>query len=148
MFKLNSVITKFNLDEDMTQQVCEINPIRSELGMWRVKIKLNQDSQKVNSNVSKARVNAGGVYNGKCKLIVQNRNFMTLNDVKICLDELSNKKCEGFDRIPVCMIYDAREKLLPPMATLFNDIYNTNKIPDQWKIAKIVPTFIFKWLGL
>ena len=66
---------------------------------------------------------------------------MTLNDVKICLDELSNKKCEGFDRIPVCMIYDAREKLLPPMATLFNDIYNTNKIPDQWKIAKIVPTF-------
>ena len=65
-------------------------------------------SQKVNSNVSKARVNAGGVYNGKCKLIVQNRNFMSLNDVKICLDELNNKKCEGFDRIPVCMLSDMK----------------------------------------
>ena len=47
MFKLNSVINKFNLDEDMTQQVCEINPIRSELRMWRVfdsgsEIKLSQ----------------------------------------------------------------------------------------------------------
>ena len=27
------------------------------------------------------------------------------------------------------------------MATLFNDIYHTYKIPDQWKIAKIIPTF-------
>ena len=56
-------------------------------------------------NVLRARVDVGGVNNGKCKLVVQNRNFMTENDVKICLDELTNKKCEGFDRIPVCMIY-------------------------------------------
>ena len=46
------------------------------------------------------------IYNGKCKLILQNRNFMQKSDVKKCLDELSNKKCEGFDRLPVCFIKD------------------------------------------
>ena len=40
---------------------------------------------------------------------------MTENDVKTCLNELKNKKCEGFDRIPVCMLLDARVKLLPPL---------------------------------
>ena len=40
---------------------------------------------------------------------------MTKNDVKKCLDELKNKKCEGFDRIPVCIISDACVKLLSPL---------------------------------
>ena len=48
---------------------------------------------------------------------------MTEKDVQLCLSELKNKKCEGFDRIPVCMLFDARSTLLPPMAVLFNEIY-------------------------
>ena len=32
---------------------------------------------------------------------------MKESNVKLCLDELKNKKCEGFDRIPVCIIRDA-----------------------------------------
>ena len=78
---------------------------------------------KIKSNVSKSSINVNGVYNGKCKIIVQNRNFMTENDVKLCLSELKNKKCEGFDRIPVCVLLDARSILLHPMAMLFNEIY-------------------------
>ena len=42
-----------------------------------------------------------GVYNGKCKLLVQNRNFMMKNDVEQCMADLNSKKSEGFDRIPV-----------------------------------------------
>ena len=57
------------------------------------------------------------------------------------MDELKNKKCEGFDRIPVCIILDARVKLLPPLSVLFNEIYHSCKIPDQWKVAKIIPIF-------
>ena len=67
---------------------------------------------------------------------------MTEIDVKKCLDELKNKKCEGFNRIPVCMLLDARVKLLPPLAVLFSEIYRACKIPDQWKVAKIIPIFI------
>ena len=31
--------------------------------------------------------------------------------------------------------------LLPPMANLFNEIYHSCEVPDQWKVAKIIPTF-------
>ena len=48
------------------------------------------------------------LYNGKCKLIVQNRNFMLEKDVLECMNELNNKKCEGFDRIPVCVLAAAK----------------------------------------
>ena len=87
-----------------------------------------------------AVVDSEGVYNGKCKLIVQNRNFMTRSDVEMCMSDLKNKKSEGYDRIPVCCILDAREPLLNPMADLFSKIYSTGKIPEQWKISKIIPT--------
>ena len=95
------------------------------------KIKTNSDMASIKDNV----------YNGKCRLIVQNRNFMSANDVEICLNELSSKKCEGFDRIPVCLIHDCRAALLPSLTVLFNKIYSTGLLPDQWKVSKIVPIF-------
>ena len=73
----------------------------------------NHFFDKVKLNISKAKVSAT-VYNGKCQLIVQNRNFMTPYDVQCCLTDMPNKKCEGFDRIPACTIYDSRAVLLKP----------------------------------
>ena len=48
---------------------------------------------------------------------------MCINDVEKCLADLDNKKCEGFDIIPVCAIYDARAILLAPLSSLFQKIY-------------------------
>ena len=48
-------------------------------------------SDKIRLNVGKTMVNANGVYNGKCKLIVQNRNFITMSDVRECMADLNNK---------------------------------------------------------
>ena len=48
---------------------------------------------------------------GTNKIIVQNRNFKTKNDVNECMLTLKPKKCEGFDRIPVCIISDAADIL-------------------------------------
>ena len=81
------------------------------------------------------------VYNGKNKLIVCDRFFMDKDDVKECILSLKPKKCEGFDRIPVCVLVDAVETLLPPLSTLFKMIYEQKTIPDQWKLAKIIPVF-------
>ncbi len=97
-------------------------------------------SSKIAANVAKARVGEIGVYNGKCKLLVQNRNFMMGHDVRTCMADLKNKRSEGFDRIPVCCILDARESLLTQMSLLFEKIYATGKIPEQWKVSKIIPT--------
>ena len=94
--------------------------------------------EKVNSIKNSLVVN-DQVYNGKNKLIVGDRFFMNQNDVKECLLSLKSKKCEGFDRIPVCVLVDAEELLLPPLTTLFKLIYEQKTIPDQWKMAKIIP---------
>ena len=74
--------------------------------------------EKIKMNVNKTKVDPNLVYNGKCKLIVQDRNFMMESDVKECITDLKNKKCEGFDRIPVCLILDSSELLLKPLSTL------------------------------
>ena len=73
---------------------------------------------KVNNFVNATQVNRN-VYNGKNKLIVPNRNFMQKSDVKECLNLLPNKKCEGFDRIPVCILKDSKTLLLDPLTELF-----------------------------
>ena len=66
---------------------------------------------------------------------------MKKSDLKECLNSLPNKKCEGFDRIPVCVIKDTRDLLLDPFSDLFSKIYNTGAIPEQWKVSKIIPIF-------
>ena len=78
-------------------------------------------SSKVIANIRKTNVDPNNVYNGKCKLIVLNRNFMAVTDVKECLSNLNSKKCEGFDRIPVCALFDSRESLLVLLSLLFNN---------------------------
>ena len=70
-------------------------------------------------NVDKAKVDVDGVYNGKNKLIVQNRNFMTRTEVEKCMAELKNKKFEGFDRIPLCVLTDARKISLQALSLGF-----------------------------
>ena len=100
-------------------------------------------NDKIKLNLSKTNVEINEVYNGKCKLIVQDRNFMSKADVKECLSNLPNKKCEGFDRIPVCMLLDARDVLLDPLSSLFTKVYASGKIPDQWKVSKIILIFFF-----
>ena len=57
------------------------------------------------------------------------------------MEQITTLKCEGFDRIPVCILRDARTSLLPPMANLFKEVYLSCKIPEQWKVAKIIPIF-------
>ena len=78
-------------------------------------------SKKIKLNVSKIIVNLNFVYNGKCKLLVQNRNFMQKSDVKKCLYDLSNKKC-------VCLINDSKDIVLDPMSPLFSNIYRQSPV--------------------
>ena len=69
------------------------------------------------------------------------QKLLQTNDVKICLDDLTSKKCDGFDRLPNCVQCDCRVTLLTLLASLFDKIYKTGVIPDQWKVSKVVPIF-------
>ena len=79
------------------------------------------------------------VWNGE-ELIVSNKlNFMTPARVAECLKELKTKNCEGYDRLPLRILKDGTEVLMRPLSILFNKIYETLKIPEQWKISKVIP---------
>ena len=58
-----------------------------------------------------------------------------------CISDLPNKKCEGFDRIPVCMLRDCDNILLDPLCAFFSNIYATGLLPEEWKVSKIIPIF-------
>ena len=81
------------------------------------------------------------VYNGKNKLIVDNRFFMSKDDVIKAMLDVKPKLSEGYDRLPPIMLHDARDILSTPFTTLFKKIYEPKTIPEQWKISKVIPIF-------
>ena len=81
------------------------------------------------------------VYNGKRKVFAENQHFMSPADVLNSINSLKIKNCEGFDRIPVRYLVDGSAYLISIFSHLFNLIYTTRKIPEQWRISKIMPIF-------
>ena len=79
------------------------------------------------------------VYNGKRKLNCNTENFMTVENVSNAMKSVKIKNCEGYDRIPQRVLNEGAEILLKPTHKLFNLIYTTKKIPEQWSISKITP---------
>ena len=57
------------------------------------------------------------------------------------MNENNNKKCEGFDHIPVNVLAASKPIIIKNLTELFQKTYATSKLPDQWKVIKIVPTF-------
>jgi len=78
-------------------------------------------------------------YNGTLKPKTPNKNFFTHELVYKILRETKKSQCAGFDRVPMVYYRDGAEVLSKPITELFNKIYNSNVIPEQWKIGKITP---------
>ncbi len=66
---------------------------------------------------------------------------MDTSSIKNCIQTLKPKNSEGFDRIPQRVLKDGMEILLAPLSRLFELIYKTRTIPEQWRIAKTIPVF-------
>ena len=64
---------------------------------------------------------------------------MTADQVTECLKELKTKNCEGYDRLPLRILKDGAPVLAKPLSILFQKIYETKEIPEQWKISKVIP---------
>ena len=77
------------------------------------------------------------VYNGYKKITVEDKNFMTPANIISAIKSLKLKNSEGFDRIPQRILIDGMSALINPFSTLFNLIYLTNEIPEQWSMSKI-----------
>jgi hypothetical protein len=79
------------------------------------------------------------VYNGKCKLIVDNRFFMSESDLDLALMSLKPKTCEGYDRIPVRILFDALDILKIPLATLKKKFTMKTMCPSSGRLLKLHP---------
>ena len=80
------------------------------------------------------------VYNGTCKVNVENQSFMSSTKILDVISSIKIKNSKGFDRIPQRILVDGASILIEPLSKLFEKIYNQKTIPEQWLIAKIVPT--------
>ena len=79
------------------------------------------------------------VPNGRRLVNSEEVNFMTPEKVTECLKEMKIKNCEGYDRIPLRILKEGVQVLARPLSILFEKIYENKEIPEQWKIAKIIP---------
>ena len=93
---------------------------------------------KISQIVTESRVN-NNVYNGIRKVFVDDCNFMTEKNVLEAMLTIKTKNCEGFDRIPQRILIDGIQYLSKPLSLIFDQIYKTKYIPEQWLISKIMP---------
>ena len=95
---------------------------------------------KITNYVNESRID-NNVYNGTRKVNEPDVNFMSEIYVKEAIMSIKTKNCEGYDRIPQRILTDGIDLLLKPLSSLFDKIYNTKELPEQWLISKIIPVF-------
>ena len=95
---------------------------------------------KVNDIVNEQIV-IDSVHNGHRKLWTSDHHFMSIENIVEAVLTMKNKPCEGHDRIPQRILKDGIEWLKYPLSFIFDQIYRTKKLPEQWLIAKITPIF-------
>ena len=64
---------------------------------------------------------------------------LSASRVKPILDNLDINKAQGPDAISGTVLKNCLETLAYPLSILFNLSYNTGYIPQEWKLANVVP---------
>ena len=91
------------------------------------------------NNIIKNNPHNRNVFNGR-KLIENTQiNEFTLEELNKVLDFLPSKNCSGIDRIPLRFFKDGKEALASTILSLMNKIWQTETIPEIWKITKTIP---------
>ena len=95
-------------------------------------------STKIEKIVEEVQIDPN-VYNGKRKIRVEEDFFMSKNEIIVAVKSLKTKNCEGYDRLPQRILIDGIDVLINPLTLLFEKIYKSNSIPEQWLISKVTP---------
>jgi hypothetical protein len=81
------------------------------------------------------------VYNGMKQVLSANGISMISMNIAECLYSMKIKNTDSFGCIPQTMLVNRSKHLLKPLSQLFSQIYNENKVPEQWLVSKIVSIF-------
>ena len=88
------------------------------------------------------------VYNGKFKVICEDKMFMTQSDVKECVLSIKIKNCESFDRIPQRIIVDGIDYLILPLTHLFKIItFPISPIGIGTNVFNVFPLYVLLICG-
>jgi hypothetical protein len=79
------------------------------------------------------------VYNGQTRTEAGNENVFSQDLVEDIMTNLKTKNSYGYDNIPMRVLRDGAVHLAKPYHKLMNMIYVTKTIPNQWKVARILP---------
>ena len=79
------------------------------------------------------------VYNGQIRTEAGNENVFSQDLVEDIMTNLKAKNSYGYDNIPMRVLRDGAVHLAKPYHKLMNMIYVTKTIPNQWKVARILP---------
>ena len=79
------------------------------------------------------------VFNGTRKIFADSQMFMGPDEVVKCIKSIKCKNSEGYDRIPQRVLLDGVMHLQAPLIKLFTLVYSQQNVPEQWKVAKILP---------
>ena len=64
---------------------------------------------------------------------------MTEENVREAISTIKLKNSDGCDRIPQRMVIEGADALIKPFTQLYDAIYKTGEIPEQWLMAKVTP---------
>ena len=64
---------------------------------------------------------------------------LTVYEVQAVLEALDVTKATGSDGIPARLLKETAEVIAPSLCCLFNKSLNTGTLPDEWKLANVVP---------
>ncbi|CAB3981872.1 Hypothetical predicted protein [Paramuricea clavata] len=72
----------------------------------------------------------------------------TLSELNLCLDDvlivllnLDTNKATGPDGIPPRVLKETAHQIAPSLCSLFNRSLNSGSLPEEWKLANIIPVF-------
>lgn len=77
-------------------------------------------------------------HDGERLLYSEMENPFTPEKVTKAFLESKRKRSFGHDRIPMLVLLDAREIIIPTVCSIFQKIYEEKVIPSKWKISRIV----------
>ena len=125
-----------------------ISPLPKQLNHNNVLIKddeipdafANYSMEKITTILNETHID-NRIYNGKRKINTHSDNFMSKNDVLKAVKALKVKHCEGQDMIPQMVLIDGVDLLIKPLSAIFNKIYQSKELLEQWLIAKFNPIF-------
>ncbi len=79
------------------------------------------------------------IYNGGRVVEAEEQNIFTIELVSRIMDQTKTKSSYGFDNIPMRILKEGAIHLAKPYHKLMEMIYRTKTVPEQWKVARILP---------